>query len=538
MIWHFADLFETVATMVPDQRALIGEQRQTTWREYEERAARLAAALAAGGIGADAKVAIYGHNSAEYLEAQFAVFKARAVPVNVNYRYLDDELVYLLDNADAEAVFFDARFAPRLAAIRDRLPGVRLFVQIEDGSGEALPGAQDFEALIAGHERLPRQDYSEDDIYMLYTGGTTGMPKGVMFRQGDFVRAIFAVHAGPDIEPAPEILLGMVKQLAAAGAAPLILPACPLMHGTGMWLGAFLSHSVGGAVATVRAEGFDPDRLWHHLAELGASAVVVVGDAFAKPMLAALRAAVARGDAPDLSKLKAVISSGAMFSAETKLGLLEHLDIEILDAIGSTEGSMGSSVVSRSLPPAETARFALGKHTKVFDENNEEIVPGSDQIGIIANGGYTPIGYYKDPEKSAKTFRTIRGQRYSFPGDYARVAADGTLILLGRGSVCINTGGEKVYPEEVEEALKAHDTVWDALVVGVPDDRFGERIVAVVSASPGTTINEAEVREFARTRIAGYKLPRQVVLVDAVPRAANGKADYKKAKEIALAAAG
>lgn len=536
MIWHFADLFETVSSLVPDRPALIEGSKQRSWREFEDRGARLASLLVEQGIGPDAKVAIYGHNSSEFLEAQLAIFKARAVPINVNYRYVEEELAYLFDNADVEAAFFDARFASQLAAIRERLPKLKLLVRIDDGTEGDLSGAVDFEATIAAHEPLVRLEYSEDDIYMVYTGGTTGMPKGVMYRQGDFVRAVAAFILGPDIEPNPEILIAAIKQLDTAGEIPVSFPACPLMHGTGMWLGAFAPQCVGGAVALLRDERFDPDRVWSYAAEVGANAVVIVGDAFAKPMLAALRSASQRGEPIDLPALKSVVSSGAMLSTETKLGLLEHLDIEIVDAIGSTEGSMGKSVVSRSEPPGPTAQFMLGPNTKVFNESDEEVTPGSDEIGMIADGGPTPVGYYKDPEKSAKTFRTIRGQRYSFPGDFAKVAADGTLILLGRGSVCINTGGEKVFPEEVEEALKAHDSVWDALVVGVPDDRFSERIVGVISTAPGHTVDEPALIEFARTRLAGYKMPRQLVVVDKVARAANGKADYKWARETALAA--
>jgi acyl-CoA synthetase (AMP-forming)/AMP-acid ligase II len=295
---------------------------------------------------------------------------------------------------------------------------------------------------------------------------------------------------------------------------------------------------MGGAIATMRNEKFDPHTIWRFVANQRVNAVVIVGDAFAKPMLAALREADAQGQPHDLSSLMAMASSGLMFSTEVKLGLLEYADLEITDAMGSTEGSMGKSVVSRALPPGETARFQLNETTRVFDENDEEIGPGSDKIGMIGNGGYVPVGYYKDPEKSAKTFRTIRGVRYSFPGDFAQVAADGTLILLGRGSMCINTGGEKVYPEEVEEVLKAHDSVWDALVVGVPDDRFGERIVAVIAAGAGQVIDQAALINFARTRLAGYKMPRQLVVVEQVQRAANGKSDYKWAKQTALAAVG
>ncbi len=537
MIWHFADVFETIAARVPDQLALIDGDTRRTWRDYEDRAARLASALVAGGIAPDSKIAIYGFNSAEFLEAQFAVFKARAVPINVNYRYVEEELAYLFDNADVEAVFFDARFAPQLAAIRGRLPKLKLCVQIADGSGETLPGAANYEALIAAHLPLPRLAYSEDDIYMVYTGGTTGMPKGVMYRHGDFIPGMLAARLGPEVEPTPEILLELVDAAKQAGTAPVVLPACPLMHGTGMWIGAFASHYFGGTVALLRDEKFDPHAVWAIVAAERITAVVIVGDTFAKPMLAALDEAAARGAPYDLSSLSMIGSSGVMFSTEVKLGLLEHLDIEIVDYMGSTEGSMGKSAVSRTAPPGETARFLANPTTLVFNERDELVQPGSDESGMIANGGMTPVGYYKDPEKSAKTFRTIRGARYSFPGDFAKIAADGTLILLGRGSVCINTGGEKVFPEEVEEALKAHETVWDALVVGVPDERFGERIVGVISAGAGQTIDPAALIDFARTRLAGYKMPRQLVVVETVQRAANGKADYKWAKAAALAAA-
>ena len=534
MKWHFADVFETVAGLVPDSLALINGDVRRTWRDYEDRAARLAEVLVAGGVRPDSKVGLYGYNSNEYLEAQFGVFKARAVPVNVNYRYVEHELLYLLDNADAEAIVFDARFGSRLAAIRDRLPRLKLFLEIDDGSGEHLAGATAFEAAIAGAGRLPRQDYDEDDIYMFYTGGTTGLPKGVMYRQGDFTVGLAAAGLGPDAPRTAEALIDAVQALHAQGLAPVSLAACPLMHGTGLWLGVFLAHLMGGVAVTFRNEHFDPRALWRLIARERVTAVAIVGDAFARPMLAALREAQAAGTPHDLSSLKQIISSGVMFSTEVKRALLEFADVAILDSMGSTEGSMGSSVVSRDLPPGETARFVRNPTTKVFDEHDREVEPGSDQIGMIANGGFAPLGYYKDPEKSARTFRVIDGRRYSFPGDFAKVAADGSLILLGRGSVCINTGGEKVFPEEVEEALKAHDSVWDALVVGVPDERFGERVTAVVSARPGREIDEAAILAHARQRLAGYKMPRRMIVVDAVHRAANGKADYKWARDTAL----
>jgi fatty-acyl-CoA synthase len=536
MKWCFAEVFEKVAAVVPDRLALINGGSRRTWQQYEDRAARIASVLRAAGLGPDSKVALYGYNSNEYLEAQFGVFKARGVPVNVNYRYVEHELLYLFDNADAEAVVFDAQFAPRLKAIRDRLPKLRLFLQIDDGPGERLPGAIDFEAAVASGERLAPQAHSEDDIYMLYTGGTTGMPKGVMYREGDFTEGLVraAARIGPNAPMNGESLTAAIRALEAEDALPVSLSACPLMHGTGVWLGVFGAHFVGGTAVTSREPRFDPDALWRLVAKERVTAVAIVGDAFAKPMLAALRRAAAAGTPYDVSSLKQIVSSGVMFSTEVKRGLLEFADVAIVDTMGSTEGGMGASIASRWSPPAETARFMANPTTKVFNDRDEEVKPGSDEIGMIANGGFAPIGYYKDPEKSARTFRVVNGRRYSFPGDFAKVAADGSLILLGRGSVCINTGGEKVFPEEVEEALKAHPAVWDALVVGVPDERFSERVTAVVSPRPGQTIDEAELAAFARQTLAGYKIPRRAIVVEHVQRAANGKADYKWAKEVAL----
>jgi 3-oxocholest-4-en-26-oate---CoA ligase len=539
MTWHFASIWEAIADAIPDAPALACGEVRRSWRDYEDRGAQFAAALEAAGLRG-AKAGLYASNCNEYLEAQFGIFKAGGCPINVNYRYSEAELVYLLDNAEAEAVVFDARFAPRVAAIRDQLPKVKLFVAIDDGSGGVMEGAAGFEELIAANAPLPRRPQSEDDVYMLYTGGTTGMPKGVMMRQGDFTRAVMVGLAvnlrgltAPEDVPG---LVALVRELHAAGEAPVSLPACPLMHGTGCWGGAFGPHALGGLVVTLRGDHFDPDGLWQVVAREGITDLVIVGDAFAKPLLVALRGANEAGRMPELSALKRIISSGVMFSREVKEGLLELADVTIIDVMGSTEGGMGSSVVSRASPPGETARFMPGAGVKVFDANDREVTPGSDEIGMVASAGSVHLGYYKDAAKSAVTFRTIDGVRYSFPGDFAKLAADGSLILLGRGSVCINTGGEKVYPEEVEEAFKAHPDIYDCLVVGVPDPRFGERVTAVLSLRAGGALDEPALMDFARTRVAGYKLPRKLIVVGEVQRAPNGKADYKWAKAAALAA--
>ncbi|MFI4933924.1 MAG: AMP-binding protein [Caulobacterales bacterium] len=542
MTWHFASMWEAIADAAPDAPALACGDVRRSWSEFEARAARAAAALEAAGLARGAKVGIYASNCNEYLEAQFGVFKTGMCPVNVNYRYSEAELVYLLDNAEAEALVFDARFAGRVEAIADQLPRLKLLVSIDDGSDGALAGAVDFEALLASHAPAPRRRQSEDDIYMLYTGGTTGMPKGVMMRQGDFSLGITtALASGIRGLPAPtgvEDIIALVRQLRAAGETPVSLPACPLMHGTGVWGGAFGPHMLGGLVVTVRGDHFDPEGLWRVVERERVSDLVIVGDAFAKPMLATLRGASEAGAMPDLSALKRIISSGVMFSREVKQGLLELADVTILDVMGSTEGGMGSSVVSRANPPGETARFMPNPGVKVFNALDQEVTPGSDEIGMVASAGAAQLGYYKDPAKTAATFRVIDGVRYSFPGDFAKLAADGSLILLGRGSVCINTGGEKVYPEEVEEALKAYPDVFDCLVVGVPDQRFGERVTAVLSLQAGRHLDEETLLAFARTRVAGYKLPRRLVVVGEVRRAPNGKADYKWAKATALEAEG
>jgi len=540
MKWHFAAIWETVADTVPDAPALVNGSVRRTWREYDDRAARLATALEAAGLKPDSKVGLYAYNSNEYLEAQFGVFKMRGVPVNVNYRYTEHELIYLLDNADAEALVFDAQFGPRVAEILPKLPALKLLVEIDDGSGQHLDSAKRLEDLIAESPPRPRIAYAEDDIYMLYTGGTTGMPKGVMYRQGEFAQGLML---GLDMRGVPrpttrDELKAAILAVREQGSVPTSLAACPLMHGTGLWLGVFVAHNLGGCAVTFRNEHFDADALWALVERERISDIAIVGDAFAKPMLVALERAKAAGRPYDLSSLRSIVSSGVMFSREVKQGLLDFADITILDAMGSTEGSMGSSVVMRGMPLGETAKFEKNPTTKVFNDRDEEVEPGSDEIGMIANGGFTPIGYFKDPEKSARTFRTVNGVRYSFPGDFAKVAADGSLILLGRGSVCINTGGEKVFPEEVEEALKAHPGVYDCLVVGVPDERFGERVTAVLSHRPGLEADEGELIDFARGRIAGFKAPRRLIVVDEVRRAPNGKADYKWAKAVALKEAG
>ncbi len=534
MALHFANAWEAVAQDQPNQTALICGDRKVTWGEYDRRAACLADLLASHGLGHDSKVGIYAHNSNEYIEAQYAVFKIGGCPINVNYRYKADELIYLLDNADAEAVFFQGCYAARIWEIRRDLPKVKLFIQIDDGTESLLDDSIEYERGIREGSPLQVRDHSPDDVYMLYTGGTTGMPKGVMYSHGQFIGAMLGSLRGLDV-PIPSTadeLLNVNQILRERDLAPICLPACPLMHGTGMWLGTMVPLLQGGTVVTISKLGLDPHLLWSEVEENKVSTLVIVGDAFARPMLEALNDAKAADRAYDISSLKQITSSGVMWSREVKQGMLEHHDMTLLDAMGSTEGGMGSSVATRAAP-ADTAKFKLQAGVKVFDDDDHEIEPGSGEVGKLATSGLVPLGYYKDPEKSAATFRTVQGVRYSFPGDFATVEADGSITLLGRGSNCINTAGEKVYPEEVEEALKKHPSVDDCLVVGVADPRFGQRIVALASLREGEQVDEDALIDFSREHLAGYKLPKQLLLLDEIRRAPNGKADYKWARQTA-----
>ena len=537
---HYATLWESIADAIPTQTALVHGNTERTWAEYDERAARLAAAYSAAGLGHDSKIGLYMYNGNEYLEAQYGAFKVRGVPVNVNYRYLDEELWYLLDNADAEALVFHSSLGDRVAHVLPRLPKLKLLIEVDDSGGDRagihVTGAVAYEDVIAGNEPMQRIVRSDDDIYMLYTGGTTGMPKGVMYDMashvGLFLRSGFPFlgqrvpQTGADVAP-------LVESITEAGNRLIAIPCAPLMHGTGLWLGAFAAHLTGGEVITLTSRTLDPHEVLRTIQARRATSIVIVGDAIARPLVAAFDEASGRGEPYDLSSLGVILSSGVMWTAEVKEQLLERIPhVVLFDAIGSTEGSMGNQMSMRG-GPTETAKFTQNPTTKVFTEDGREVVPGSDEVGMVAAGGFVPLGYFKDPDKSARTFRTVDGVRYSFPGDLARVAADGTLILLGRGSHVINSGGEKIFPEEVEEAVKRVPGVIDCLVVGVDDERFGQAVTAV-AATDGTAVDEAEVIAHVKTQLARYKAPKRVVFVGEVPRAPNGKADYTKARQYAL----
>ena len=522
MGWNFGDVFETVAGVIPDQPAQIHGDLVRTWGDFDRRADALAADLIDAGLGHQSKVGCYLYNGTEYFEVTQAAFKGAFVPFNTNYRYGPDEVTYLFDNADAEAIVFHTSFAELLDGIRDRLPRVRRWYAVDDGAGIPSWAVSYEEVVGAGAERvMPPWGRSGDDILMLYTGGTTGMPKGVMWRQDDLVTALGrGGNALVGIPPAEDL-----DELAARVAGGVnLLVACPMMHGTGMFT-AFGTMMLGGAVVALPSRRFDPAELWRVVDERSVHLMAIVGDAFARPMLAELEADRERYD---LSSVLAIISSGVMWSKEVKDGLIRHIPQVVLsDNFSSSEAlGMGTSV-SRAGATESTARFKVGPRCKVFTDDAREVEPGSGEAGMVAVGGPQPIGYYKDPAKTEATFRTVDGVRYSIPGDWATVNDDGTLNLLGRGSVCINTGGEKVFPEEVEEVLKRHDAVRDAVCVAVPDPRFGEAICAVVEPAGETVPELDELSTHVRSALAAYKAPRYLVVVDTIGRAANGKVDYK-----------
>jgi 3-oxocholest-4-en-26-oate---CoA ligase len=537
MEMHFATVWESIADAIPDTTAVVHGSKRFTWKEYDERSARVAAAFDAAGLGPDSKIGLFMYNGNEYLESQYAAFKMRGVAVNVNYRYLDEELWYLLDNSDAEAIVFHSSLGDRVARVIDRLPKLKLLIEVDDGGAGQVPTARRYEEVVASHAPMPRIERAEDDIYMLYTGGTTGMPKGVMYAVGGmtagYLTSGFPLLGLPVPGDASEVA-GLVKGAVEADNRLISIPCAPLMHGTGIWLGAFIPHLAGGLVVTMENRSLDADELLSLIQAERVTNITIVGDAFCKPIIKALDAAKDAGSPYDTSSLKMIISSGVMWTAEVKEQMLDRIEqVVLLDAIGSTEGAMGMSITMKGLPPS-TAKFSRMPDTKVFTDDGREVEPGSDEVGMVAAGGNVPLGYFKDTEKTARTFKVINGARYSFPGDMAKVAADGSIILLGRGSQLINTGGEKVFPEEVEEAVKRTDGIKDCLVVGVDDDKFGQAVTAVASLEDGAATSEADVIAHVKTQLAGFKAPKRVVFVSQVPRAPNGKADYKTAKQYAL----
>lgn len=534
MEFNIADLLECVADAVPAREAVVCNDERRTYAQLDERATRLAHALRTAGVAIGDHVGLYLRNSVAHLEAMLACYKARAVPINVNYRYVADELRYLCDDADLVALFHDAETSPHVEAVGS--PALLLVV---------VAGSPEYEALVASGS--PERDLgprSPDDHYVLYTGGTTGRPKGVVWRQEDmFFGGLGSGNPGGPPITAPEQIAASVLDNPAQRLRPFLPPGetveqfvslalGPLMHASGQWsaLGTLLG---GGKVVLYGEPHVHMDRVLDLIERERVNACNLVGDASARPMLDAI---VAEPERWDLSSLRLLGSGGSIMSGEVKDGLMAALPsvLGIVEGIGSSESpAQAVALTTRTGTPSASLTFAAKAETIVVDDDLRPVPPGSGVVGRLATRGRVPIGYYKDPERSARTFVEIDGQRWSLPGDMATIDLDGTVHLLGRGSLCINTGGEKVYPEEVEAVLKVHPAVADVVVIGTPDERLGERVAAIVAVAPGQDAPDLEsLQDHCRAQLAGYKVPRALHVVDEIARTPAGKVDYAWARGV------
>lgn len=527
--FNLADMFEAAVDAFPDREYLVADGVRRTYAQMEDRANQLAHYLASQGIGPGDHVGIYSLNSTEWVETAWAVFKLRAVWININYRYVKDELRYLFANADLVALVHQASFAPQVSDLLEDLPDLRLVIGVDDGSGTPLgPTTIPYEDALAGQSTArqfgPR---SGDDHYILYTGGTTGMPKGVVWRHEDVFYAL-----GGGVDPSTNTRVQAPEEMVEKGRGGQItlFPIAPLMHGATQW--SILGQSLQGN-RTILVAKFEPHEVWRLIESEKANSLMITGDAMGKPLIEALDEP---GASYDLSSLFVVTSSAALFSAPVKDEFFRHLpDIMIIDAIGSSESGnngMATMVKGGTAMKSGPTVSVLGD-TVVFDEDLRPVVPGSGTIGKIARSGDIPVGYYNDPAKTAEVFITVDGTRYVMPGDFATVEADGSITLLGRGSVSINSGGEKIFPEEVESAVRSHPDVFDAIVVGAPDERWGQRVAAIIQVRSGHSTPSLEaIQGHCRDAIAGYKVPRELHVVAAIERSPSGKPDYRWATDV------
>jgi acyl-CoA synthetase (AMP-forming)/AMP-acid ligase II len=545
MSFNLGLIQEAIADAVPDREAMVTAQHRFTWRDVQRRSRQLANLLRGAELGCHRErselqpwesgqdhLALYLYNGHEYMEGMLGAYKARVAPFNVNYRYVAEELLYVLRDARTQAIVFHATFAPLLREVLPKLPAMKLLLQVDDGSGEPLlPGAQDYEkALAAASDAKPDVTPSPDDLYILYTGGTTGMPKGVLWRQED----IFFAALGGKIMGGPEV--GSLEELVErckAGAELRALPAPPFMHGAAHWAGFIMWHSGGTICLQSNTRTLDPHDVWSTVEREKVVTLSIVGDAFARPLLDQLAKAKY-----DLSSLKIIGSGGAILSAPLKSAFLEAIPgLIIFDGFGSSEtGAQGSTVSMKGMEAAQGS-FKMDDHTCVLDADlTRRLEPGEDAMGWLARAGRVPLGYLGDEAKTRKTYPVVGGTRYAVPGDRAQVAADGQIRVFGRDSVCINSGGEKIFAEEVELALKAHPDVYDCVVAGRPSERWGNEVVAIVRTRDGASLTEEELLAEASRHIARYKLPKAIVFVDEIVRSPSGKADYRWARDVAAGA--
>jgi acyl-CoA synthetase (AMP-forming)/AMP-acid ligase II len=535
---NWATLWEHVAAAVPTRPALFHQDTVLSYQELDDRAGRFAATLAAAGVGRGSKVACYLYNCPEYLEAFYATLKVEAVPVNVNYRYQGAELADLLADSDAEVLVFPRSLARHVRDALDRVAPLKLLVQVDD-EGDGTPpvaGAVGWAQALADAP-LPPQERSGDNHIFMYTGGTTGRPKGVVWRHRD----LFDVQRYPtygtigreyptSVQEVVDIAVDMGE------AAPRTLPITPLMHATALF-SVMDTLLLGGSVVFLPGGRFDPAEVWRLVARHKVTRLIVAGNAVCAPLADELSRARLAGTVPDVSSVRSIHSSGMAWTDDVKRELLAHVPAQLLDILGASEGGPFAYALVGDVSELPS-RFRLAAGATVLDDDFEPVPPGSGRVGRLAYAGGMPLGYYRDPEKTAETFREIRGTRYVIPGDYVTVAEDGAIDLLGRGSGVINTGGEKVYPAEVEAVLFAHPAVADCAVVGVPDRRWGEAVTALVvladAAEPASRVTERDLIEHVGASLAGYKKPKAVLFVDSLNRSPSGKLNMPKLRQRAV----
>ncbi|HEU5159482.1 MAG TPA: acyl-CoA synthetase [Streptosporangiaceae bacterium] len=525
MEFNHADLFEGLVDVIGDRVAIVCGDDRLTYAELDAHANRLAHHLLGAGVGPGQHVGIQLYNGVEYVAAMLAALKIRAVPVNVNYRYVEAELLYLYRDSDIVALVYDVEFDARVAAVAPRAPALRHLIAA--GGPSAVPGAIDYaDALAAGSDDRGFAERSADDVYIIYTGGTTGMPKGVMWRTKD----LFMAFGGGNPMGEPHSRPEQVIETARSSGPIAMMPATPLMHGAAQ-MATFIGWWIGAAIVYTRR--FDAAEVLRTIERERVLSVNITGDAMARPLAEEL----ATGGY-DMSSLAVIGSTGAILSGSVRDRLRELLpNVMILDNFGSSESGFTASGVEGSTPELGLRYRPVNDRLAVLDESLRRVEPGSGVIGQVAKRGHIAFGYYNDPEKTARTFPVIDGERWLLTGDIATVEADGTIAVFGRGSQCINTGGEKVYPEEVEAVLKGHPDVFDAVVTGIPDERWGSQVAAVVQpyglGAGGSAPSAADLDAFCRKSLSGYKVPRTYAFVEEILRSPAGKADYRWAREVA-----